>query len=226
MIRTRIREDQGADTDFLSEQEGSERFVFRDGYGENISNLVIDGYLSLKNQISAPTHDSNYSTAFSMGGLFYTPSASGNVQLSPFSSSFTPTLKIGGNPQTTNYQIGHYTTIADLVFVAISLDFPATVDTGLVTIDLPEYSKNIPNLNQTMLMGGFEVSETVATYGGQTYGSINYTDATLSSVQILAHIAPNVNYLTLRKLSDNTNVNGEDLPNKTLSLSISGFYFR
>jgi len=45
MVRTRFRSDQGFDEDFLTEQEGAERFVFKDGYGTNDANVTLqDGY--------------------------------------------------------------------------------------------------------------------------------------------------------------------------------------
>lgn len=47
MVRTRITQNQVVDSDFVSEAEGAAEFIFRDGYGTN-NNLVLDGYVSLK----------------------------------------------------------------------------------------------------------------------------------------------------------------------------------
>jgi len=227
MIRTRIREDQGVDSDFLSEGEGGERFVIKDGYGYNPNtNVTLDGYLSFKNR-STPSSNDGYSHIYSQNNLLYSNSSLGNFCLTPFSSAFAPVLKFGGVTQSTNYNLAYYTTMADIVFLTISMEFVRSSDTGLVTISIPEASKNVANLNQTLLLGGFDVVQEAAVYGSTSvYGTPKYADTTAASEQVLAHISPGVTTLTLRKLGANIDLLAEGLPSRTLTLSVSGFYFK
>ena len=58
MIRTRMREDFAIDIDFLSEEEGYQRFLTKDDVGANQSNLVLaDGYcVNLPNFVEHPNN--------------------------------------------------------------------------------------------------------------------------------------------------------------------------
>lgn len=226
MVRTRIREDQGNDSDFLSEEEGNQRFIFRDGYGFNEADLTLDGYVSFKNQSIQPSYNDGYSHLYSQGNLLYATSSLGTSLLTPFSSEFAPILKFGETIQNTIYNISYYTVMGDLVFITISSQFQRSIDSGIVSISIPIATKNIANLNQTLLLGGFEVSKTIAIYGTPTYGSVVYGDANLRPEQVLAHMSPGMTVATLRKLGSDEDIVSSELPDRILTLYISGFYFR
>ena len=126
MVRTRIRELQAEDIDFLSEQEGGERFFFKDGYGTNSSDLhLADGYSVYADNI-----------------------------ISVAKGSFTPVPKIGATTQTCTYAVGKYTKVGNLVTVTASMSFTKS-GTGTFTIEgLPFAAMNITNLTQQLFVGG------------------------------------------------------------------------
>jgi hypothetical protein len=84
MVRTRVSQNQVVDSDFVSEIEGAERFIFRDGYGTN-DNLILDGYISI-HDVGLPAapasgltiyYDDGYLSSVDSGGMRTAYSSSG-----------------------------------------------------------------------------------------------------------------------------------------------------
>lgn len=95
MVRTRVREDQAVDVDFLTEQEGSERFIFRQGQGTNDTNVIleptyymeadrfhIDGYTRFVDLVSDPTDSlpANSLYLYNKAGFIYTRNSAGDTK--------------------------------------------------------------------------------------------------------------------------------------------------
>lgn len=75
-MRTRLRDIQARDEDFLTEEESSQRFIFRDGYGENNCNLSLDGYVILED-IEPPNTPVEGTLLYSNQGILYTKNPQG-----------------------------------------------------------------------------------------------------------------------------------------------------
>lgn len=179
MARTKFRSTQGIDQEFLTEDEGAERFIFRDGYGTNETNVVLDGYLNLVDQQTDPsiTPTTGNIIVYAKSGEAYTKNPQGTVEKLggvAVATAFTPVIKTGTTTETPVYSVGFAIENGDAVFVSINLSFSKS-GTGDLTIEgLPAVAKNTANLVQ-----GLSVVQYNGVIDGAAYGRVTSLQATL-----------------------------------------------
>ena len=121
MIRTRTRETQVLDSDFLSEEEGAQRFIFRDGYGTNNTNLILDGYIFLSSNVSATPTGSDIVLQNNSGTPEFL-TATSTINISPGWST---------SSQTSNYTASdHDQIMADTTSSTFTVTLPASPNAG------------------------------------------------------------------------------------------------
>lgn len=162
MARTRIREHQTRDEDFLTEQEGEERFILKNE--STAGSIILDGYIDA----SDLRIDGNSLTE---------------------SGTFAPIVKIGETIQTLDYSLGYYTRVKDIITVTVSVGFTNSINEGTISVEgLPFISKNVENLVQYLTTNPIGFVSYV-TFGGAHYENVRYgsTDKPL----IMAKVYPN-----------------------------------
>lgn len=228
MARTKFRSNQGVDEEFLTEAEGDERFIFREGYGINDANLLmdtnffiesdrfhVDGYSRFTDLISDPTASlpSNSLYLYNKAGSLFSKNSVGTItQLggAPLAVGFTPVIKLGATTLATSHAEGYSAQNGDIVTITLSIAYTAS-GTGSLTIEgLPVSARNESNLVQGLNVHTYEGITVAATFGR------------VSSIQ--ATLQPGSSTLTIQKAEGSSNIDITDSDVSSGVIRITGSY--
>lgn len=229
MIRTRFREGQVIDEDFLSEEEGSQRFIFKDGYGDNNTNLIIqDGYIQFDNIAEPNTPPADSVIIYPSQDDIYMKDSNGLVQQvgASIDNSFVPEIKVGATVITPDVAVGEYTKIGRSVTLAIYVSFTNPGGAFPLTVSIPFVGINTTNLIQSLNVGGLGLGGEVvsSTYGLAQYGVTLYGDEGASVLEPLEiSISPTSSTCNLRRLGIEEELDASSF-GETLSFNVNGTY--
>ena len=238
MIRTRIREDQTLDNDFLSEDEAQERLVFKEGYGTNSTNVVLsDGYFK-----SSAYYVDGYDQFKSLGANPATPPGSGDTRLftksndifiidslgqvkklndqsgaSATEGSFTPAVYVGAVSQTATYAIGRYSKFGKATTISLSVQFSKSGTGDLSIQGIPFVANSASNLTQIFVVNMTGVGSSSAYGSGVLYGSGG------AGNEVVGRLAPNSSTMFFVKNDTTTNLNDAGL-GSSIIVNITGSY--
>lgn len=160
----------------IRDVEISNEYLFKEGYGTNNTNLLLDGYVMIKDNGVPAAAPSGHLVLYYAGGQFSTINSGGTSTSigGATSGTFTPSFNLGGVSQSTSYALGSYSKTGNAVTVVMSIAFTKS-STGALTIEaLPFATLNTTNLRQGLV---------VSKYNGFTsptiYGRITSIQATM-----------------------------------------------
>jgi hypothetical protein len=193
-----MREDFAIDIDFLSEEEGYQRFLTKDDVGANQSNLVLaDGYcVNLPNFVEHPNNPIDGYLLYFIDGSLYSRGSVGlpsRIGIQVASDEIVPTIKAGTTTMSTDFAVAAYSRIESIVTVNINIQFTKSGSGDIIIQGLPSPAKNTANLIQGL---------TVLEYKGITPPALYGRTSTIQAV-----IFPNEDVIRLQVAAGNDNRN-------------------